>query len=282
MPEGKRMRIVWSQALARHVLGPIRVAKLWSALVAISFVVACESAAPAPTATSAASPSLASSVSDSPKATNAGPIETPCSRPTPSLVPALVFQNGNLDLNVPYQLGFVQFFLVPCRDIELVRAKYGLGPAVRVIALPPSPNSDPDDIRSRYYRASIPKGEEATFVTRLAAHPEDFQYVEFAMIPHGCAVNEGSGLCVTGSTIEPKEGPAGTSFRMRICCFDPGTAVNKTFTLPSGRTIVVADKAPQNGPLTAGWGGSAGDDRGLYTVTVTSDQVGSIVRFRID
>ncbi len=255
------------------------VPKLLLALLSVAFVVACESAMPAPTPGSTTGPVAAPS--ELPVLTTPAPVPTTCSRPTPTLVPPLVLQNGNLDLNVPYRLGFVRFFVVPCRDIDVIRAKYGLGSAERVITEPPNPNSDPDDIRSRYYRASVPTGAEAAFVMRLVAHPEDFQYVEFALIPHACAVNEGSGLCVTGSTIEPKEGPAGTSFKMRICCFEPGTAVTKTFTLPGGRTIVIADRA-QDGVVPAGWGGSAGDERGLYTVTVTGDQIGSIVRFRID
>jgi len=127
-------------------------------------------------------------------------------------VAALAYQNGNLDLNVPYQLGFVRFFLVPCRDINTIRTKYGLGLATRVINEPPDPNSDPDDIRSRYYIAHIPSGQEAALVTRLASHPEDFQYVEFAFIPTGGAP-EASNL-VLSSTVQPKEGLPGTSFRV--------------------------------------------------------------------
>jgi hypothetical protein len=262
------------------------VGRLASALLIVALLCGCQTALPAGTVMPTAPATAVSTEPVTPPAAGStvaspAPVATPCSKPTPSLVPALVFQNGNLDLNVPYRLGFVQFNLVPCRDIDLVRAKYGLGSAERVIAEPPSPNSDPDDVRGRYYRASVPVGAEAAFVTRLAAHPEDFQYVEFAMIIRGCAVG-GSGLCRVSSTIEPKEGPTGTSFKMEICCFDPGMAVTKTFTLPSGRTIVIADRAGQNGELAAGWGGSAGDERGLYTVTVTSDQIGSIVRFRID
>src|SRR6267378_3783340 len=187
---------------------------------------------------------------------------------SPSLVPALVYQNGNLDLNVPYRLGFVRFNLLPCRDIEVTRAKYGLGPATRVITEPPDPNSDPDDIRSRYYAASVPVGQEAAFVTRLVGHPEDFQYVEFAFIPTG-GVPEVP--FVAGSTVEPMAGPAGTSFTMRICCFPEGTSVTKTFRVPSGRTIVIRDSARADRTVPAGWGGSVDDERGLYTVTVTSD-----------
>jgi hypothetical protein len=39
--------------------------------------------------------------------------------------------------------------------------------------------------------------------------------------------------------------------------------------------------AGRDGTVSAGWGGSADDERGLYTVTVASDKIGSIVRFRI-
>jgi hypothetical protein len=56
-------------------------------------------------------------------------------------------------------------------------------------------------------------------------------------VTHACAA-QGSSLCFTGSTLEPKEGSAGTSFRMRICR-------------------------------------RADDQRGLYMVAVTSDEVGS-------
>jgi hypothetical protein len=211
------------------------------------------------------------------------PTATQCAKPTPSLVPALAFQNGNLDLKTPYRLGFVQFNLVPCREIDSIRDRYGLGPAALVITEPPNPISDPDDVRSRYFRAAVPVGAEAAFVMRLAAHPEDFQYVEFAFITRGCAI-QGSPTgppCFVSSMLEPTEGPVGTSFTMRICCFPAGTVVTKTFVLPSGRIIAIPDRAGQDELVSAGWGGSFSDERGLYTVTVTGDQIGSIVRFRI-
>jgi len=177
----------------------------------------------------------------------------------------------------------VQFFVVPCRDIDTISTKYGLGHLERVITEPPSPSSDPDDIRGRYYRSTVPAGAEASFVARLTARPEDFQYVEFAFLSRSC-IPEGppiGPLCFVSSTLEPKEGSVGTSFKMRICCFPPGTAVTKTFTLPSGRTIVIPDKAGQDETVPAGWGGSADDERGLYTVTVAGGEIGSMVRFRI-
>jgi len=115
-------------------------------------------------------------------------------------------------------------------------------------------------------------------VTRLVGHPEDIQYVEFAFIPMG-GVPEVP--FVAGSTVEPKGGPAGTSFTMRICCFPEGTSVTKTFRVPSGRTIVIHDTARADRTVPAAWGGSVDDERGFYTVTVTTDEIGSIVRFRI-
>src|SRR6267378_3164126 len=245
-------------------------------LATAALVCACESAGPSVSPTLVPSerisaeplPTIPVRTTTAPTIGVAPPSPSPCSRPTPSLVPALVYQNGNLDLNVPYRLGFVRFNLLPCRDIEVTRAKYGLGPATRVITEPPDPNSDPDDIRSRYYAASVPVGQEAAFVTRLVGHPEDFQYVEFAFIPTG-GVPEVP--FVAGSTVEPKAGPAGTSFTMRICCFPEGTSVTKTFRVPSGRTIVIRDSARADRTVPAGWGGSVDDERGLYTVTVTSD-----------
>ncbi len=255
-------------------------------LATAALVCACESAGPS------VSPTLVASerISAEPLPTTPGPTTTaptigvapprpsPCSRPTPSLFPALVSQNGNLDVNVPFRLGLIRFFLLPCRDIEVVRGKYGLGPATRVIPEPPDPNSDPDDIRSRYYSARVPVGQEAAFVTLLAGHPEDIQYVEFAFISTGGAPEA---RLVFGSTVEPKEGAAGTSFKMQICCFPEGTAVTKTFTVPNGEPIVIRDTARADGTVPAGWGGSANDVRGLYIVTVMSDEIGSIVRFRI-
>jgi hypothetical protein len=68
---------------------------------------------------------------------------------------------------------------------------------------------------------------------------------------------------------------------MRICCFDAGTTVVKTFTLPSGRNIVIADTAAQDRTVPAGWGGSVDDERGLYTISVTDDHIASMVRFRV-
>lgn len=262
-------------------------ARLWSVLLTVAILAGCESALPAPTATPLTRPSTTTAMpatpigvlpsqTEQPRVATPAPIATPCTRPTPSLVLPLVLQNGNLDLNVPYWLGFVQFFLVPCRDITMILARYGLGPATLVITEPSTPNADPDDIRSRYYKASVPVGAEAAFVARLAAHPEDFQYVEFAFVPVSCVIS-----CAVRSSIEPNEGPAGTSFKMRICCFDGGTSVTKTFTLPSGRTLVIPDTAGPDRTVPAGWGGSAGDERGLYTVFVTTDQIGSTVRFRI-
>jgi len=248
----------------------------------------CENVLPSPvaTATPLTRSSPTSTASTLPKVGTVPPSATACSRPTPSLAPPLVFQNGNLDLNAPYWLGSVQFFLLPCRDIAAVRDRYGLGPATLVITEPQNLNSDPDDIRSRYFRASVPVGSEASFVTRLAAHPEDFQYVEFATVSRGCVSTPTSPPCVLNSSVEPAQGPAGTSFRMRICCFDAGTPVTKTFTLPGGRTIVLPDTAGDDRTVAAGWGGSVDDERGVYMVTVATtssarDQIGSLVRFRI-
>jgi hypothetical protein len=135
------------------------------------------------------------------------------------------------------------------------------------------------DIRTRYYRASVPIGEEASAVTRLAAHPDDFQYVEFDFVPHGCALEATD--CYTNSDVTPREGPVGTSFAMTICCWPSGTRVTKTFTTPSGQKIVLNDIARANQTVPAGWGGSNTDERGLYTVFVRDDKIGALVRFRI-
>jgi hypothetical protein len=258
------------------------VVRRWQLLLIVTLLFGCDTASP-PTASvaQATAPPTAATLGVGPppietRLPSVTPIPTVCPRPTPSLVPALVFQNGNLDLNVPYWLGFVQFNLVPCREIDTIRERYGLGAAARVINEPSNPNSDPDDVRGRYYRASVPLGAEGAFVTRLVAHPEDFQYVEFAFLSLACISN-----CVVASSVAPKEGPAGTSFNMRICCFDAGTQVTKTFTLPSGRTIVIPDTAGSDRTVPAGWGGSAEDERGLYSLTVTGGQIGSTVRFRI-
>ena len=283
-PVIREMGLANSCATNRHAT---RTSSIWRlAVLASVLVCACESAGPSvlPAALSSdrrtAEPFPTAPVPTTPLGPIAValPSPTPCSRPAPSLVPALVYQNGNLDLNVPYRLGLVRFNLWPCRDIEVVRTKYGLGPAARVINEPSDPNSDPDDIRSRYYAASVPVGQEAAFVTRLVGHPEDFQYVEFAFIPTG-GVPEVP--FVYSSTVEPKEGPAGTSFKLRICCLPEGTSVTKTFAVPSGPPIVIRDTARADRTVPAGWGGSADDVRGVYTVTVTSDEIGSIVRFRI-
>src|SRR5437867_1770856 len=191
-PVIREMRLANSCATNRHAIRPP--SSIWRlAVLASVLVCACESAGPSvPPAAVSSDRRTAEPFPTAPVPTTplrpiavAPPSPTPCSRPAPSLVPALVYQNGNLDLNVPYRLGLVRFNLWPCRDIEVVRTKYGLGPAARVISEPPDPNSDPDDIRSRYYAASVPVGQEAAFVTRLVGHPEDFQYVEFAFIPTG-------------------------------------------------------------------------------------------------
>jgi|SRR6185503_473974 hypothetical protein len=260
-------------------------AKLGCALLIAAVAIACESA-PAPVRTAPSETALTASTTPAasiPATTAPTPGPTQCSKPAPSLVPALTFQNGNLDLNTPYRLGFVQFNLVPCREIDAIRAKYELGAAALVITEPANSTSDPDDIRSRYFRAAVPAGMEAAFVTRLAAHPEDFQYVEFAFVTHACAVQAPpvGPLCFVASTVEPKDGPTGTSFTMHVCCFSVGAPVTKTFILPSGRTIVIRDHAGEDETVLAGWAGSAFDERGVYTVTVTSDEIGSTVRFRI-
>ena len=184
-----------------------------------------------------------------------------------------MFQNGNLDLGSPFHLGAVRFFLTGCRDIETVRAKYGLGQASLVITEPGG-----GDIRTRYYRASVAAGEEAVTVTRLALHPEDFQYVEFDFVSIGCAANTG---CATTSSATPREGPVGTSFSMRLCCWDVGARVTKSFTTPSGKTVVINDVAGADRTVPAGWGGSNTDERGTYSVFARDDNVGALVRFRV-
>jgi glyoxylase-like metal-dependent hydrolase (beta-lactamase superfamily II) len=81
----------------------------------------------------------------------------------------------------------VRFFLSPCPDIEVVRREYGLGPALLLIWI-----------------ASIPAGQEAACVTRLAAHPEDFQYVEFAFI--GTAAAPESPIVIASTIAAGDEG----------------------------------------------------------------------------
>ena len=166
---------------------PFRAISLGAVLM---LAAACQnSATPGPTfsVTTAPQTEAPSQSSVTPTRTQAlpsgSPSATPCAPPITPLVPALVFQNGNLDLGGSFVLGSVSFFLAGCRDIEAVRAKYGLGPASLVITEPGT-----GDIRTRYYRASVPVGEEASTVTRLAAHPEDFQYVYFDVVTHGCGL----------------------------------------------------------------------------------------------
>lgn len=104
----------------------------------------------------------------------------------------------------------------------------------------------------------------------------DFQYVEFDFISTGCAIG-----CVTSSSVTPREGPVGTSFSMRLCCWDPGVLVTKTFTSPSAKTVVLNDVAGSDRTVPAGWGGSNTDERGTYSVFVRDDKVGALVRFRV-
>lgn len=204
---------------------------------------------------------------------------TPCHQIVPPLNAPLTQQNGNLDLGVRFTLGSVRFFLAACQTPDTVRAKYGLGALSRVL-----PDNTTDELRTRYYRAAVPVGNEADYVVRLAAHPEDIQYAEFDVVPHPC-LSGGQPTpppCWIGSSVSPRVGPAGTSYAMTICCWPSGTHVTKIFTTPSGKTIVLDDVAGKYETVPAGWGGSANDERGTYTVFVRDDSIGALVRFTID
>jgi len=242
-------------------------------VAAAMFVMACQpNRAPVPAATS----NPLSSVALAPTQTPA-PSQTACAQAITPLVPALAFQNGNIDLPVRFALGSVRFFLAGCRDINATRAKYGLGPASLVEAAPIT-----SEVGTRYYRAAVPVGEEAATVTRLASHSEDFQYVELDVIPHACAISSHPGdTCVTNSSVAPTRGPAGTSFVMTVCCWPAGTRVTKTLTTPSGKTVTITDVSGANETVPAGWGGSNTDEPGTYTVFVRDDTIGAIVRFTI-
>ena len=191
------------------------------------------------------------------------------------LDPGLARQNGSLTLKIPYALGVVRFAIVTCRDIAAIRDKYGLG---AVSLYRGELSKSPSDFFARYYSATVQKGDEPTTLRRLAAHPEDFQYTELAWIPVGGAPEV---TFVRMSTIDPSEGPVGTSFQMRFCCFDAGTAVTKTFKLPDGTSTVVNDIARADTTVAAMWGGGPNDQRGDYTVVVQGAGRGSLLTFSV-
>src|SRR6266550_2642807 len=150
-PVMSEMRLGYSRGTGLKVIHGGSAIWRVAVLATAALVCVCESAGPS------VSPTLVTSerISAEPLPTTPGPTTTaptigvapprpsPCSRPMPSLFPALVSQNGNLDVNVPFRLGLIRFFLLPCRDIEVVRGKYGLGPATRVIPEPPDPTAIP-------------------------------------------------------------------------------------------------------------------------------------------
>src|SRR5439155_981844 len=119
-PVIREMRLANSCATNRHAIRPP--SSIWRvAILASVLVCACESAGPsvppAPVSSDrrTAEPFPTAPVPTTPLRTIAvaPPIPTPCSRPAPSLVPALVYQNGNLDRNVIQ----AAHLLLPRRDL---------------------------------------------------------------------------------------------------------------------------------------------------------------------
>jgi hypothetical protein len=192
----------------------------------------------------------------------------PAAKPTP--------QSGRFELGTLYREGLIYIKLAACKDIDEVLARYGLQrPAFHL----PSP-SDPIALAigsDRQYHVTIPLGSERKEVERLGAQRTDFDFVGVVSEPTLCVVE-----CPPRPLVTPSTGPRGTAFQLRFCCWRRGTAVEKIFTTPDGRTIRLSDVSKEDGTVIAGWGSGPSDTLGAYEVKVRGDSIAQVLSFTIE
>jgi len=228
---------------------------------------------PPPTAAVASSPFL--TAFPTANATPCIPPNTAILQPPP--VPKPTEPSGRTDVQWPFSEGLVYVKLAACREISTISARYGLrAPALQL-------NQGPYDQIAlaigidRQYHVPVPVGDELREVERLAAHPEDFDFVSLIGAGWVCVVT-----CPPSPTVAPAVGPRGTTFDLRFCCWQSGTAVEKIFTTPGGRVIRLGDSSREDGTVHAGWGGGPDDVLGTYLVKVRGAGVAEVLRFRIE
>ena len=251
-------------------------------LVALFVIVAC--GAPLATATPPGSQSPAPSASPAspPGATVPGASATPCASPNTAILqsppaPKPTEPSGHTDVEWPYSEGNIYVKLAACREIDVISARYGLlGPALRTSPGPYDPIALAIGI-DRQYHVPVRIGDEMREVERLAAHPDDFDFVSLIGAGWVCVVT-----CHPSPTVAPAVGRRGTTFELRFCCWPGGTAVEKIFTTPEGRVIRLNDTSREDGTVPAAWGSGPDDAVGTYLVKVRGDGVAEVLRFRIE
>ncbi len=255
--------------------------------LAVAFIVgACGTQPVASTATPAglsqSPPSMATAAS-SPVPSIPGGGATPCVPPNTAIlqsppVAKPTEPSGRTDVEWPYSEGFIYVRLAACRDISAISARYGLqGPALRLNSGPYDPIALAIGI-DRSYHVPVRVGDEMREVERLAAHPADFDFVSLiGASTWVCVVT-----CPPSPTVVPAVGPRGTAFTLRFCCWPEGTAVEKIFTTPDGRSIRLRDTSREDGTVPAAWGSGPDDVVGTYVVKVHGEGVAEVLRFRIE
>jgi hypothetical protein len=213
----------------------------------------------------------------------AGVAATPCVPPNTAIlqsppVPKPTEPSGRTDIQWPYAEGVISVKLAACREFDTVSARYGLqGPALRMDPGPYDPIALAIGI-DRLYHVPVRIGDEMREVERLAAHPEDFDFVALVGASTWvCVVT-----CPPSPTVAPAVGRRGTAFELRFCCWTGGTTVEKIFTTPDGRVIRLRDTSREDGTVPAAWGSGPDDVVGTYVVKVHGDGVAEVLRFRIE
>ena len=243
--------------------------------VALIFGACAPNLAPSPPPTAAVVSSSVATPSPGAGATPCVPPNTAILQPPPA--PKPTEPSGRTDVQWPYSEGVIYVKLAACRDINIVSARYALrGPALQL-------NKGPYDQIAlaigidRQYHVPVLVGDEQREVERLAGHPDDFDFVSLIGAGWVCVVT-----CPPSPMVAPAIGLRGTTFELRFCCWERGTAVEKIFTTPGGRVIQLADTSREDGTVPAGWGGGPDDALGTYLVKVRGAGVAEVLRFRIE
>jgi hypothetical protein len=170
----------------------------------------------------------------SPAAATAGASATPCVPPNTAIlqsppVAKPTEPSGRTDIQWPYAEGVISVKLAACREFDSVSARYGLqGPALRMDPGPYDPIALAIGI-DRSYHVPVRVGDEMREVERLAAHPEDFDFVALVGASWVCVVT-----CAPSPTVAPAVGRRGTAFELRFCCWTGVQRLRRSSRPPMG------------------------------------------------
>jgi hypothetical protein len=186
------------------------------------------------------------------------------------------FYRQRYDIGWLHREGFVVIAIAECRDPAQVLSRLGLAGRTLLTTGPQGVEEGLDLRADHWYLVRVASGSEFREAERLSGfQPPDLAYVDLMWQPISAAT-------AAKSVVNPARGPRGTNFELQFCCWTNHADVEKVFTTPDGRTVVLNDKVRSDYTVRAGWGSGPNDALGTYEVRVVGIGLAAVQRFHID